>query len=258
MSDKINQPKDTKPTEKKVDLEVKNIAEEKPANESLPAIIPQQVAEAESNLPAIQIEETQVVSNTGLSIVSKSFSPVVVNNILVDNVVNYPFLEREKQRAYCEVWAKAGIGNHKDANLVETIVTFGLSIGVPPLTALNQIYMLNGRMVMAYHLMNTLCINSGVIKVEVVREYEPIKNDKGAITNRVTQIRFTRKMKNGSPDFVYLATYYLSQAQTAGLTEKDVWQKHTKQMLLARTFAEGARFVAPDIIGGGVYVEGEI
>ena len=240
------------PVEKPVEgnTQLQKIGAEESTSESLPAII------EENNDVAIDVKRTDFLAPIQENVTIRGFSPIKVDGVLVNNINNYPFLERNTQLALLDTVSKSGLGS-KNISELEMIVNFGISLGIPPITALNNIIVNNGKLIMYYHLMNSLCINSGVVSIQVIKDYEPLVDKAGAVVNRVTQIRFIRRLKNNLPDYEYLSTYYMTEAKTAGLLEKDVWKKHTKQMMFARCFAGGARVVAPDIIGGGVYVEGE-
>lgn len=54
------------------------------------------------------------------------------------------------------------------------------------------------------------------------------------------------------------SSYTMEEAKTAGLAYKDNWKKNPSDMLFARALTRGARRFAPDAIGGGTYVDGEI
>jgi hypothetical protein len=228
--------------------------------QTLPAVITDTVTEeTEEDNKLITFVETASVSNVAR--VSGSY-PVIRNNDVAVNIDNYHFLEIDKQRELASVIAKSGVNgyNERSTDLVMTLIEFGRTIGIAPLTAIQGINLVSGKFIMSYHLMNTICIASRLVSTTIIDDYKPIPSQKDPKTvgNYVTKIQFVRKMPNGLPDLVYTSVYYYSDAQKAGLLTKDVWIKFPKQMMRARCFAEGARFVAPDLIGGGVYVEGEI
>jgi len=139
--------------------------------------------------------------------------------------------------------------NTKNAAGVFTVVQFGKEVGLPPVQALNNIAIINGKLSMSGASMLALGYRHGVT-AEFTQE-----DEKGCV------IVFSRE--GHKP---YTSEFTIIDAEKAGLGDRDasgnlkkssVWYKYTKTMLKWRAVAQGMRIVAPDILAG-VYTADEI
>lgn len=119
----------------------------------------------------------------------------------------------------------------------------GASLGLPPVTALRGIHVLQGRAVLSSDLLVAVVLRSGQCDywrpVEVTAERCVIE---------------TRRRGHAEP---IRHTWTIEMARKATLAGKGTWQQFPAAMLRARCSAELARMVYPDVLFG-VYVEGEI
>lgn len=124
--------------------------------------------------------------------------------------------------------------NESDALVV---ILTGQELGLPPMTALRSIHVVDGKPTMSADLMVALCKRSG----------ECIFFDPVEVTNKGATFRTQRK---GSPEPTVF-TYTEEDASAAGLLRrKGPWQQHRKAMYAARCKAMLARLVYPDLLVG--------
>jgi len=134
-----------------------------------------------------------------------------------------------------------------------TVVQYGKEVGLPPVQALNNVAIINGKLSMSGASMLALGYKHGV-----TAEFK--KEDKDGCI-----ILFERE--GHKP---YTSEFTIDDAETAGLgdrhkdgekkgqlKESSVWYKYTKTMLKWRAVAQGMRMIAPDILAG-VYTQDEI
>jgi hypothetical protein len=72
-------------------------------------------------------------------------------------------------------------------------------------------------------------------------------------TNRITEYRFTRRIKNAEGKWETLETtssFSMADAQTAGLLSKDVWNNYPARMCDSRAYTIGSKEIAADILLG--------
>lgn len=149
----------------------------------------------------------------------------------------------------CTMFAAATLMNAKDQQQAKAQVFLavmkGAEMGLAPASALTEIYVLPGdggapKFVVSARAMAGVCVAHGVI-------VEPPVEEKRGQTCSVTVRR------HGHP---YTATWTLTRAQAAGLSEKKNWVRHPMEMLRARATAEACRMACPDLLCG-VYVNDE-
>jgi hypothetical protein len=129
------------------------------------------------------------------------------------------------------------IGN---PNAIAAAIMTGLEIGIGPMQALRSVYVINGRPLISADLMLSLAIRAGV-RPQWIEQ-----------TAEVARLRLTR------PGFEpHEHAFTIEEAKRAKLSG-DNWQKYPAAMLRARCLSAAMRAYCPDVIGSGVYVEGEI
>lgn len=126
-----------------------------------------------------------------------------------------------------------------ESAIAACIVT-GAELGIGAMESLRSIYIVDGKPQLAADLMMRIAIQRGVT-IEWI-----------SLTDEVAHARFRRP---SFPDHV--AQWTIEDARRAGLAGKDVWKKYPRAMLRARCVSEALRAWAPDVLGAGVYVEGE-
>lgn len=120
---------------------------------------------------------------------------------------------------------------------VLSTIMVGRELGIPAMSALRSIHIIEGRHSLAASLMVGLVLKSGLAEF-----FEPIEFDG-------TKATFETKRK-GARNVVKM-TYTFSMAETAGLV-KDLsnWKKNPMAMCIARAQAMLARLVYPDLLAG--------
>lgn len=116
-------------------------------------------------------------------------------------------------------------------------------LGIGPVTSLNNIYMIDGRMTLPVNTMVALLRSRGVTS-RTIKDKEPLLNEEGKAIDLITQIEFCR---DGLSEIV---TYSWKDATAAQLTSKQNWQKYPRAMMWARCYSMGARRVASDLLLG--------
>lgn len=143
--------------------------------------------------------------------------------------------------AHALVQAKGFIPSHlrNEGEIVATILA-GRELGLPPMTALRSIYIVEGKVSLASDLQLALMLRAGV------------RSEWLETSDKAAKLRLERP---GSKPAVF--SYTLEQAKRAGLAGKGNWEKHTEAMLRARCVSAAAKAYAPDVLAG-VYVPDEI
>jgi len=113
----------------------------------------------------------------------------------------------------------------------------GRELGLPPMTSLEQIFVISGRTAMSAHIMGALIKRSGKYDYKVV-EWD----------DKHCKIEFYQRGQ-----LIGVSEFTMDDARRAGLLNRESWTKYPKNMLLARALAQGARAFCPDIFGGAVY-----
>ncbi|MFH1742521.1 MAG: hypothetical protein ABIH23_26245 [bacterium] len=119
------------------------------------------------------------------------------------------------------------------------IVQYGHELGIPPMVALQNVNIINGKLCVNGQVMLSKALASGAT-YKVVSE-----------TNDGCSIEFSR---NGT---TYTSTFDKSDATAAGLIGKDNWKKYPRDMYFWRAVAKGVRRIAPEAIMG-LYLPDEI
>ena len=117
---------------------------------------------------------------------------------------------------------------------VAAAILYGREVGLPPMTALTQTHVIEGRPSMSAEAMRALIIAGGH---ELAFEES---------TGAVCRMRARRR---DSEHWTTLA-WSLDMARAAGLLGKDNWKHYPRAMLVARCTADLARMVFPDVIHG--------
>jgi hypothetical protein len=120
---------------------------------------------------------------------------------------------------------------------VTAAVLFGRELDMPPMQALQQVHVIEGRPSLSAEHMRAMVLAAG----HILR----VSGDGG----QATAIG-RRRLQDGSYDEPVTVTWNIQMAQAAGLTSKKNWQKHPRQMLKARATAELCRDLFPDITHG--------
>ena len=117
-------------------------------------------------------------------------------------------------------------------------ILYGREIGIPPITALQTMHVINGRVGMAAELMRAQVLAAG-------HDLEILES-----TSNLCRMRGRRK---GSETWTQVQ-WSKGDAQQAGLSG-DGWKKYPRAMLLARCSAELCRAMFPDVTHGMAALE---
>lgn len=120
------------------------------------------------------------------------------------------------------------------------VILAGRELGLPPMTSLRSIHLVEGRVTLAADTQLALMARAGVT-------YQWTADGRSG----TAQLRLQRPGMQP-----HVQTYTLDDAKQAGLAGKDNWRKHTAAMLRARCVSGAAKAYAPDILAG-VYTPDE-
>lgn len=138
-------------------------------------------------------------------------------------------------RSLAEAISRSGLAPQvaRSPEAVMVILAQGAELGLPPMAALRQIHVVNGRAVLSADLMRALVLRMGG-RIRCVES---------------TPDRATFAGSRGEEPEQSI-TWTMSMAQRAGLVGKGPWQQYPAAMLRARASAELCRLVWPDVVGG--------
>jgi len=135
--------------------------------------------------------------------------------------------------------AIASLREMSEADVIAVMLT-GHELRVPPMQAINEIWIIQGHISPSAKVRRALCLRAGV-RIETV--------DEGPEHCTVCVTRPDR------PEHPYTHTYTLEMAKTAGLVKGDSnWIKNPGRMLYARATGNALNDSCPDIIGGYDYM----
>lgn len=130
------------------------------------------------------------------------------------------------------------IGN---APAIAAAIMTGLEVGIGPMQALREIHVIEGKPTLSATMMLALAIRAGV-------RHQWLRAD-----DEEAHLRLTRA--GWEP---HEQRFTMADAKRAGLAGRGNWGKHPAAMLRARCLSAAMRAFCPDVLGGSVYVEGEI
>lgn len=117
-------------------------------------------------------------------------------------------------------------------------ILYARELGLPPMTGLASIHVVNGRPGISAELMRAMVLDAG-------HEYRIRAN-----TNDVCRIAGRRKADRDDPDAWQEFSFTRAEAQTAGLAGKDTYKFWGSDMLLARASTRMCRAIFTDVIKG--------
>lgn len=138
-------------------------------------------------------------------------------------------------------FAKSGMFPHaKNPFGAMTIIEYGRELGIPPVSALQTMSVVNGRLAIEAKALFAIALKHGVT-IEVIEK-----------TKERCVLRFRR------PGYEpYVETFTIEDAKRIGLLSKDNWQKYPEEMNYWRCGAKGLRAYCSDIILG-LYTKEEL
>jgi hypothetical protein len=134
---------------------------------------------------------------------------------------------------------------------VLTVIQTGKEMGMQPMTALNNIYVIQGRTVISSTMLGALL---KVRNIEFVWTKDYFTEEDGKV-NTELEFEFISRV-SGQPKTAKFAISW-TQMEIAGYTDKQNWQKYPKEMMRARCMAYAVRALFPEVLLG-FYTDSEI
>ncbi len=152
----------------------------------------------------------------------------------------------EKQQ-YAELLAQASLlpkqYQRNPANVL-LAMELGQSLSIPPIQAINEVHVIEGKPSASANLIGGLVRRAGhVLRIRVDRD----------AMQATAQI-----IRNDDPDYTFEVTWTMDDAKRAGSTNKDNWKKYPIAMLKARAITEVAREACPEALMGIAYTPDEL
>lgn len=141
------------------------------------------------------------------------------------------------QRIAATPFAPKGLAGKPESILAAMLA--GNELGLPLMTSLSKIHVVDGRPGLAAETMRALVLAAG-------HELWVESKSNTAVTVGGKRHGSSREQK---------VTWTLDDAKSAGLAHKDNWKQYPRSMLTARAMAELCRDLFPDVIGGLYAVE---
>ena len=247
------------------------------------------VEEDKNNTTEQTIGKTENRKPEGLGVakVSSSTSLQVLSKEQLATLDYVEFDTPGRMLALAEVLVKGDLCPLKKPADVMLALMTGKTLGIPLITAISQIYPINGRPSLGTHIQKGLALKHGII-YKRTRHYEPyymfveadsegkpklIKKDGKDVPvitgygfldekpekalkkeiDKVTEYELTREIQTPSGKWVTITqkgSFSLSEALQAELSNKDNWKHYPKDMLDARAFDRAMSEIADDIKGG--------
>lgn len=146
---------------------------------------------------------------------------------------------------YAKHLAQAGLlpkAYHGQPGNVLLAVEMGESLGIPTMTAISSIHIVDGKPTASAGLMSALVRRAGH-RLRVT----------GDDTRAVAEI-----VRADDPDFTFRSEWTMERAKAAGLAGKGVWKSYPAAMLKARAISEVARDACQEALSGVIYTPEEL
>lgn len=129
----------------------------------------------------------------------------------------------------------------KPANVLLAI-EYGAALGIPPMTAIQGVHVINGKPTASAGLIGALVRKAG-------HRLRVTGDDKHAVCEIV---------RADDPEFTFRSEWTWDRAVSAKLTGKDTWKAYPAAMLKARAITECARDACPEALAGVAYTAEEL
>jgi hypothetical protein len=127
-------------------------------------------------------------------------------------------------------------------------VLLGQELGIPPIRAMMDVYLVSGRPALGSSLMAAKIKGSQRYNYRIVQH-----------TEEICEIHFFERGIGGAWDSIGVSVFTIADAERAGLVKKGgAWTNYRRNMLFARAVSNGARWHTPDLFGGAVYTPEEL
>lgn len=168
------------------------------------------------------------------------------NELAIQNTTPGGTMTLPDKMKYAEALASASLlpkAYQKQPGNVLLAMELGDAMGIPPIQAINDIHVIEGKPSASANLIGAMVRKAGH-KLRV----------NGDDTYATAQI-----IRADDPDFTFEVTWTLDRAKTAGLLSgKGNWSKYPASMLKARAITEVARSATPDALYGVIYTPEEL
>jgi hypothetical protein len=121
-------------------------------------------------------------------------------------------------------------------------IEMGESLGIPTMTAITSIHVVDGKPTASAGLMSALVRRAGH-RLRVI----------GDDTHAVAEI-----VRADDPEFTFRSEWTMDRAKAAGLAGKGVWKSYPAAMLKARAISEVARDACQEALSGVIYTPEEL
>ncbi len=149
-------------------------------------------------------------------------------------------MTREDMEAQANDLLKSGYFPHiKTVAAAVTVIMKGRELGLPPVQALQKLYVVNGQVTCSVEVMLALAARSRVITWDVTKN-----------TDTEAEVVFERWDNPHRQPMTFVSRYTMKDAERAGKAGGDNYRKQPAVMLLRRATGLGLRQIAPDIISG--------
>jgi len=130
-----------------------------------------------------------------------------------------------------------------------TITQYGRELGMDPMTAINSISIVSGKMVIGAAMLGALLKRKGY---EYIWTKDWVEEGDGRI---ITELEILWMSKTLNREMSQKFKISWKELQIAGLTERDTYKKYPKFMMRNRCMSAAVRAVAPEILLGLYTVE---
>lgn len=143
----------------------------------------------------------------------------------------------------------AGSGFWRDASKSAQAIAkvmAGAELGIPPVMAMSQVQIIQGRPTLGAGAI------AGLVKGSGKYRYQQRQH-----TDRVCELEFFERVDNQWVS-VGTSSFSMDDAKRAGLAGGHNWKKYPRNMLFARAISNGARWYCPDVFHGSIYTPEEL
>jgi len=139
---------------------------------------------------------------------------------------------------FAKVMAQAGVGG-KGATPQDILarIMFGLELDLQPMTAIRELFIINGLCGMRSRLMHTLARRAGA-RIHFVEA-----------TDKRCELMIVPPGETREHAYVWT----IDRAVKAQLLRNDTWTKYPEDMLRSRAISEAVNYSCPEVLAGGMY-----
>lgn len=144
---------------------------------------------------------------------------------------------------FCKAMVASGFfKDTRDIAQAVVKVQYGAELGIPPVSAMQGVYIVEGRPALSAGLIASRIKASGRYDYRIE-----------LMTDERCVLRFyERGQEVGESDFS------IEDAEAAGVAHKPTWKRYSRNMLFSRALSNGARWYCPDVFMGAVYTPEEL